>query len=91
MKRQYVTPVIVTENFGAALNIANCAIRIGYMNNSCVVNDPDTPEELRGYAQVIPAFFVGTGTEGGCTQDAVNMPSTDGICYHTSVQALFNS
>lgn len=86
MKMEYQKPQAAVEFYQLSQSIAACAIKINLVNNACVVNDNDTPEEMRGFAFALPAYF-STGCEIVCT----NNPDYDGICYHTQLNATFTS
>ena len=88
MKMKYEKPMACVELYKLSQSIAACAIKISFLNNACVVADPDTPEETRGLAYVLGEYFT---TVGGCDKDATKTQDNEKICYHTQVNAMFTS
>lgn len=86
MKKVYEKPMMAVEYYQLTQAIAACSIKIGFLSSECVKNDPDATIEMKNLAW--DNWFV---QEGACAQIAVDMDNDDGICYHTNVNAAFNS
>ena len=87
MKLPYEKPMALVEHYQLSQSISACAIRIGFNNNGCVRQDPDTPPEMRALAMQ-NWFSYGMG---GCILHSTTGTTTDGICYHTNANATFTS
>lgn len=86
MKMEYQKPMAAVEFYQLSQSIAACAIKINLLDNSCVVYDADTPEEMRSIAFDFPNYF-STPCDIVCT----NNQNYDGLCYHTQLNATFTS
>ncbi len=86
MKMKYEKPMAAVEFYSLSQSIAACTIKISYLDNNCVVKDPDTPPHTRSIAYVEKKYFTAV-----CLQDATVMQGNDSICYHTQVNAMFTS
>lgn len=87
MKRSYMTPVIVVENFVATQVIMGCSIKINSMGTQCVLDDSDAGDEMKSWADFM-GWFV---DRPGCDEVAEGMEFDDGTCYHTSANTTFTS
>lgn len=86
MKKIYTKPMLAVERYELTQTVATCnTYKIGLNSNTCVLNDPDSPDPMKNLAYI--GFFL----EGHCDIFSKNMSENDGICYHTSVNAAFNS
>lgn len=85
MKKKYVAPTIVVEHYEVTQSIAACATKIGLNNSACVINDPDSTNQMKDLAHV------GWFNSGACGESAVGMDGSDKICYHTNASAAFTS
>ncbi len=86
MKMQYQKPLVAVEHYKLSQSIAACSIRINSLDNACVVNDDDTPPEMRSIAYIYPEYF-----SSPCISNAAHIQDNDSICYHTQVSATFTS
>lgn len=86
MKRAYTKPMVIAENFTLSSSIAACSIKIGFLDNACVVRDPDTPPEMRSFALMQPVYFSHV-----CEIDSANIQLNDSLCIHTQTAATFTS
>ena len=86
MKMEYQKPMAAVEFYQLSQSIAACAIKINLLDNQCVLNSQNTPEEMRGIAYFYPNYF-----STGCSTVCTNNPDFDGICYHTQLNATFTS
>ena len=84
MKKKYEKPLIAVENYVLSQAIASCETKIGFVNSACVLNDVDAPDGYRNLARI--GYF----TEVCDLQPEITDPN-DGICYHTSANAMFQS
>lgn len=86
MKRAYQKPTLEVESFAITQQITSCsAIKIGFTDYNCVLNDPDATWQMKTYAQ--SGWFI----DAPCTTSAVDMDDEDGICYHTNTNLAFTS
>ena len=85
MKKAYQAPAMAVELFALTQSIASCETKIGFLDSECVLKDPDAPPQMKDYA------YIGWFTSGNCVETAVGMDENDGICYHTTANAAFNS
>lgn len=86
MKKKYVTPMIAVEHYELTQTIASCATKIGFLDSDCVKNDPQATAQMKDLAW--SGFFT---EQGNCDVYAVGMDNYDSFCYHTNVNAAFNS
>lgn len=86
MKKLYEKPMLVVERYELTQTIANCSIKIGFLDSACVKNDSSATDEMKSLAW--SNWFT---TAGGCTKTVTGGSSDDGICYHTNINAAFNS
>ena len=84
MKKKYEKPLIAVENSVLSQAIASCSTRIGFNSSACVFDDEDAPDGFRNLAHI------GCFTEVCKFQPEITDPN-DGICYHTSANAMFQS
>lgn len=82
--KKYEKPLIAVENYVLSQAIASCEIKIGFVNSTCVLNDVDAPDGCKSLAGI--GYF----TEVCEFQPEITDPN-DGICYHTSANAMFQS
>lgn len=85
MKKQYQKPLIAVEHYELTQAIASCSIKIGFLDNLCVLKDADSTPEMRNLAAN------NNFTTGNCAKAPISGSTEDGICYHTNVNAAFNS
>ena len=85
MKKKYEAPKISIEYFELTQSIATCSKKIGFLDSECVMKDPDSTDQMRELADV--GFF----NTGKCDMAAEGMEENNGICYHTNLNAAFNS
>ena len=84
MKKAYVKPQILVENFALTQQIAKCnAIRVTFENSECVFKDPDATPEMKQLAAA--GVFM-----NGCSQ-LPTVQSGDGLCYFSNVHLVFSS
>ena len=84
MKKAYVKPQFLVENFALTQQIAKCsAVRISATNQQCVFKDPDASPEMKQLAAV--GVFM-----GGCTK-LPTYQSGDGLCYFSNMHMVFAS
>ena len=88
LKKAYVKPQILVENFALTQQIAKCnAVRISMQNGPCVMKDPDSSPEMK---QIAAAGGFNTMGAGGCSW----MPTYqtgDGLCYFSNMHMVFSS
>ena len=84
MKKKYEKPLIAVENYVLSQAIASCETKIGFVNSACVLNDVDAPDGYKRLANI--GCFTGV-----CEWQPIGMDQNDGICYHTSANAMFQS
>ena len=88
MKKPYVKPQILVENFALTQQIAKCnAVRISMNDRACVFKDPDSSPEMK---QIAAAGGFNTMGNRGCDW----MPtyqSGDGLCYFSNMHMVFSS
>ncbi len=87
MNRIYEKPMVLVDRFELTQTIAACVTKIGFVNSDCVFKDADSPIDAKRLA------YAGWFTAGNCGDKYVitGMASNDGICYHTSTNAMFSS
>lgn len=90
MKKKYVTPMIAVEHYELTQTIANCSVKIGFVDSECVLSDPDAPGRMKNMAKV-SFFHSSMSGYDGCSMLATGTSFEDGICYHTSTSMTFNS
>ena len=84
MKKAYVKPQFLVENFALTQQIAKCsAVRISATNQQCVFKDPDASPEMKQLAAV--GVFM-----GGCSK-LPTYQTGDGLCYFTNMHMVFAS
>lgn len=86
MKKTYSKPVAAVEFYKLSQSIAACAIKISYLDNACVVQDNDTPVQMRSYALLEPLSFTAI-----CSENVFEIQDNDTLCIHTQVAATFTS
>lgn len=86
MKKKYQKPMAAVEFYKLSQSIAACAIKINLLSNSCVVNDPDAPVEMRSVAYAYPEYF-----STDCDTHFHNIQDNDSLCFHTQANATFTS
>ncbi len=86
MKMKYQKPLVAVEHYKLSQSIAACAIQINSLDNVCVRNDDDTPQQVRDSAFVFPELF-----STPCEENAAHIQDNDSICYHTAISACFTS
>lgn len=85
MKRAYQKPTLEVESFAITQQITSCsAIKIGFNNNACVLNDPDATDQMKTLAEGF--WFIDK-----CAKSAIGMNENDGTCYHTNSSPAFTS
>ena len=82
--KKYEKPLIAVENYVLSQAIASCETKIGFVNSACVLNDVDAPDGYKRLANI--GYFTGV-----CVLQPIGMDPNDGICYHTSANAMFQS
>lgn len=85
MKKKYEAPKISIEYFKLTQSIATCSKKIGFLDSECVKKDADSTDQMKDLAW--SGFF----NTGHCGVSAEGMEDQDGICYHTNLNAAFNS
>ena len=78
-------PLVAVERYELTQAIASCAIKIGFLNSDCVKKDPDATDQMRDLA------YQGWFSSGECDLAGNGMSQNDGVCYHTNINAAFNS
>lgn len=86
MKKQYQKPLIAVEHYELTQAIASCSLKIGFLSSMCVLKDADSTPEMRNLA-MNNNFADSTN----CVKSVIGGSTEDGICYHTNVNAAFNS
>ncbi|MBR5126534.1 MAG: hypothetical protein IKU68_07350 [Oscillospiraceae bacterium] len=86
MRMPYEKPMMAIERYELTQTIASCATKIGFLDSDCVKNDPEATDQMKSFAW--DGFFT---EPGGCIEFAEGMDGFDSICYHTNVNAAFNS
>ena len=86
MKKTYEKPSVAIEYYELSQAIAACETKIGLLDSQCVLADPDATAGAKTLAQNWGYF-----SAGACQLDAAGMENGDGICYHTSANAMFSS
>lgn len=85
MKKQYEKPLIAIEYYELTQAIAACSLKINFLDKLCVLKDPDSTAEMRNLA--MSNYF----TSGVCPKSPTTGSDEDGVCYHTNLNAAFNS
>jgi len=85
VKKTYTKPLLAVEHYELTQTIASCATKIGFLDSECVLKDPDATPQMKDLASI--GWFTG----GKCADAAEGMDGADGICYHTNINAAFNS
>ena len=85
VKKNYEKPLVAIEHYMLTQSIASCNINIDFLDSRCVLEDPDSTNQMRNLAMM--NYF----TSGACSFSVNNGDNGDGICYHTNVNAAFNS
>ena len=85
MKKVYTTPTVVIERYELTQTIASCATKIGFVSSECVLKDKDSTDTMESMA------LYGWFTNGACDYAVSGTDGEDGLCYHTSANASFNS
>ena len=86
MKKKYEKPLIAVENYVLSQAIASCSTRIGFNSSACVFDDEDAPDGFRNLANI--GYFT---ADGKCFFRPNIEDAHNGICYHTSANAMFQS
>ena len=86
-KLKYEKPLIAVEQYALSQAIASCPTQIGYNDYVCIATDDDVPPEMQSLAAV-GAFGIGR-----CNDDwaSMGLDEYEGVCYHKSVNFMFNS
>ena len=87
MKKTYTKPLLAVEHYELTQTIATCTTKIGLLSNTCVANDPDSTPQMKNFAK-IGWFTDSTNCPNGYPE---GMDGADKICYHTNINAAFNS
>ena len=85
MKMPYEKPMMAIEYYELTQAIASCSLKISFTSSECVLTDTDSTKDMIEFAY--DGYFIGTG----CDQEATGMTGSDGICYHTNMNAAFVS
>lgn len=85
MKKKYVAPTISFEYYELTQSIASCGTNIGFKNSDCVINDPNSTNQMKDLA------YIGWFIAGHCEDSANGADGFDGVCYHTNANAAFSS
>ena len=78
--------MLAVERYELTQTVATCATKIGFLDSQCVENDPDATPQMKDFAH--SGLFT---AEGNCSQYALGMDGLDKFCYHTNINAAFNS
>lgn len=85
MKKKYEKPLFLVEKYALTQQIAACTLQIGFNDFDCVFYDEDSTDAMKDVA-------LGGGFAGDECWFPVSVGDEfDGVCYHTSVQSVFNS
>lgn len=94
MKKRYEKPFLAIEYYSLTQSIAACAgIKIaasvpGAMPTQAdILNDPDVTNAMRNAIR-LGGFL---GVDLGCRVTMLGHTDSDGVCYHTNINAAFNS
>lgn len=94
MKKSYVKPLLSIEYYALTQSIASCSgIKIASStpgqlpSREDIIADPDATEAMLNALR--SGGFL--GTEYGCRRSMIGRTDTDGVCYHTNINAAFNS
>ncbi len=88
MKKKYMQPTIEVEHFVLTQAIAGChpAYIVHSVSSDCILNSENSTPEMRDLAHA------GLWLEiGNCRGSAEGMIGSDGLCYHTNMNAVFRS
>lgn len=89
MKMQYSKPTLNVEYYSLTQSIAACSgIKIALDPNNIldsIMKDPDATDAMKTWAE-----FGGFLSTHGCDY-IMDLHSEDGACYHTNLNAAFNS
>jgi hypothetical protein len=87
MKKPYQKPMLAIEYFSLTQSISACVgIKINAVDPACVLNDPDSPNDMKNWARR-NGFL---SNVDACTIDMSGYRN-DTMCYHTSINAAFTS
>ena len=89
MKKIYEEPMIVVEQYALTQNVAACETKVGFNNSECVMNDPQSTDQMKDLAGA--GFFNSGDTGCGEGNHASDMDGFDALCYHTNAGAAFTS
>lgn len=90
MKKTYTKPLLAVEHYELTQTIASCATKIGFLDSQCVKNDIHATNHMKDLAW--SGFFAqGSDAHKGCDMFSDGTDPYDGICYHTNINAAFNS
>lgn len=94
VKKSYVKPLLSIEYYALTQSIASCSgIKIasstpGQMpSREDIIADPDTTNAMHNALR--RGGFL--GPDLGCRISMIGRTDTDGVCYHTNINAAFNS
>lgn len=91
MKKKYQKPIVCVEHYSLTQSIASCTgIKIranGIPGRADVLADPDATNTMKNLAR-IGGFLEGGA---GCVNNLSSYVDKDGVCYHTNINAAFNS
>ena len=92
MKKRYLKPTVAVELFALTQTIASCVgikiTKTGPSNGPAdVLADPDSTNAMKSWA-----YYGGfLSNADGCIIEMNGAMDPDGSCYHTNVNAAFNS
>lgn len=87
MKKHYEKPLVAIEYYELTQTIASCNVNINLYGTSCVLTDPDSTNGMKDMA--MKGYFI---SQGACTLvPEFGNTTSDGICYHTSINTAFTS
>ena len=77
--------MLAVEHYSLTQSISSCVgIKINYVDSECVLRDPDSTNKMKNWAKRF-GFLSDT-----CKIDMSGYQE-EGFCYHTSINAAFNS
>lgn len=85
MKKKYEKPLFLVEKYALTQQIAACSVQIGFGGYECIMNDPDSTDQMRD--QATWGSFAGDD----CWYPVNVGDEFDGVCYHTNAMSVFNS
>ena len=85
MKRTYQKPELFAERFELTQTLSSCNVLIGFHDQKCVLGDVDSTPNMKMVA--VRGYFA----EMACEFTMTDKDSTDGLCYHISVNMVFSS